>query len=85
MKRERSKKDIFIKIDGTDLNKILVSKEETYGGNKLFKYFIGYNGNDDIRPLCIMLSQIIEFLNAYILNALKVIRQCLLILVTTNC
>ena len=64
LKRKRSKKEIFTKIDGTDLNKILVSKEEAYGANKSFKYFIGYNGNDDIRPLCIILSQIIECLNA---------------------
>ena len=34
---------------------ILVSKEEAHSANKSFKYFIGYDDNDDIRPLCIML------------------------------
>ena len=38
------------KID--DANKILVSKEEPYGTKNSFKYFIGYNDNDVIRPLC---------------------------------
>ena len=28
------------KIDDTDVNKILVSKEQSYGKNKSFKYFI---------------------------------------------
>ena len=45
------------KINNIDVNKILVSKEETYGTNNSFKYFIGYNDNDVIRPLCIKLSQ----------------------------
>ena len=43
------------KIDDVDVNKILVSKEEPYGTKNSFKYFIGYNGNDVIRPLCIKL------------------------------
>ena len=38
-------------------NIILVSKEEPYGTKNLFKYFIGYNDNDVIRPLCVKLSQ----------------------------
>ena len=41
------------KIDDIDVNKILVSKEEPYGTKSSFKYFIGYNDNDVIRPLCI--------------------------------
>ena len=56
-----------------DINKILVSKEEPYCSNKSIKYFIGYNDNDDIRPLCIILPQILDML-----NALKVTRQYLL-------
>ena len=40
----------FYKFDD---NKILVSSEETYGTKNSFKYFIGYNNNDFIRPLCI--------------------------------
>ena len=39
-----------IKIDNIDANKILVSKEEPYGTKNYFKYFIGYNDNDIIRP-----------------------------------
>ena len=46
-----------IKIDDIDFNKILVSKEEPYGTKNSFKYFIGYNDNDVIRPLCIKLAQ----------------------------
>ena len=44
-------------IDNTDVNKILVSKKEPYGNKNSFKYFIGYNDNDIIRPLCIRLPQ----------------------------
>ena len=40
-----------------DIIKILVSKEEPYDTNDSFKYFIGYNDNDIIRPLCVRLPQ----------------------------
>ena len=49
------------KIDDIDVNKILVSKEEPYGTKNSFKYFIGYNDNDVIRPLCIKLPQMIGY------------------------
>ena len=42
-------------IDDIDVNKILVSKKEPYGTKNSFKYFIGYNDNDIIRPLCVSL------------------------------
>ena len=45
------------KIDDTDVDKILVSKEEPNGTKNSFKYFIGYNDNDVIRLLCLKLSQ----------------------------
>ena len=45
------------KIDNIDINKTLVSKEEPSGKKNSFKYFIGYNDNDVIRPLCIKLPQ----------------------------
>ena len=45
-----------------NISKILVSKKELYGNKDAFKYFIGYNGNDKIRPLCIRLPQ----MNGYI-------------------
>ena len=44
-------------IEETDVNNILASKEESYGNENSFKYFIGYNDNGKIRPLCIKLSQ----------------------------
>ena len=34
------KRDFYKNKDDTDVNKILVSKEESYGKNKSFKYFI---------------------------------------------
>ena len=44
-------------IENIDINNILVSKKESYGNKNLVKYFIGYNDNDIIRPLCIRLPQ----------------------------
>ena len=60
-----------------DVDEILVCKEKTYALKNSSKYSIEYNGNGDIRPLRIMLPQM--------LNALKAIRQCLLRLMVTNC
>ena len=45
------------RIDDIDVNKILVSKKEPYGTKNSFKYFIGYDDNDVIRPLFIRLPQ----------------------------
>ena len=45
------------RIDNIDVNKILVSKKEPYGTKNALKYFIGYNDNDVIRPLCLRLPQ----------------------------
>ena len=45
------------KIDDIDVNNTLISKKEPYGTKNSFKYFIGYNDNDIIRPLCIRLPQ----------------------------
>ena len=53
------------KIDGIDVNKILVSKEEPYGAKNSFKYFIGYNDNDLIRPLCIKLPQMTGYVRKF--------------------
>ena len=49
-------KKIF-QIDDIDVNKILVSKKEPYGKKNALKYFIGYNDNDVIRPLCLRLPK----------------------------
>ena len=57
-------KKIF-KTDYIDVDKILVSKKEDYGVKKVFKYFIGYNDNDVIRPNCIKLSQMIGYVTCF--------------------
>ena len=43
-----TKTKIVTEKNNIDVNKILVSKEEPYGTNNSFKYFIGYNDNDVI-------------------------------------
>ena len=48
-------------IHDLDVNKILVSKKESYGTRNSFKYFIGYDDDDVIRPLCIKLPQMIGY------------------------
>ena len=57
-------KEIF-NIDDIDVNKILISKRETYGKYNSFKYFIGYNDNDVIRPLYLGLSQMTRYINKF--------------------
>ena len=57
MKKVNFAKKVLVKIDDIDVNKILVSKEEPYGAKNSFKYFIGYNDNDVIGPLCIKLPE----------------------------
>ena len=49
------------RIDDIDVNKILVSKEKPYGIKNSFKHFIGYNDNDAVRPLCIKLPQMFDY------------------------
>ena len=46
-------------LNNIDVNKILVSKKESYGTKNSHKYFIGCNDGDIIRPLCILLPKII--------------------------
>ena len=52
-------------ISDIDINKILVSKKETYGKYNSFKYFIGYNDNDVIRPLYLFISQTTGYINKF--------------------
>ena len=52
-------------INDIDINKILVSKKETYGKYNSFKYFIRYNDNDVIRPLYLFLSQNTGYINKF--------------------
>ena len=57
------------RIDEIDVNKILVSKKESYGTKNSFKYFIGYNDNDVIRPLCVRLPQMTGYARKFDENA----------------
>ena len=52
-------------IHDLDVNKILVSKKESYGTKNSLKYFIGYNDDDVIRPLCIKLPQMIDYVKNF--------------------
>ena len=56
-------------IDDIDINKILISKKESYGTNNSFKYFIGYNDNDVVRPLCVRLPQMSGYARKFDENA----------------
>ena len=68
-------KSIFYKnktintIENIDVNNILVSKKEPYGNKNSVKYFIGYNDNDIIRPLCIRLPQMTGYARKFDENA----------------
>ena len=57
---QKNPKNIYI-----DVNKILVSKKETYGKYNLLKYFIGYNDNDVIRPLHLKISKMTGYINEF--------------------
>ena len=68
-------------IDDFDVNKILVSKKEPYDKKNALKYFIGYNDNDVIRPLCLSLSQMNGYIRKFKENttmSLRVIDEQLL-------
>ena len=61
----KNKHKNFFNIDDIDVNKILVSKKVSYGKNNSFKYFIGYNDNDIIRPLFVKLPQMTSYINRF--------------------
>ena len=52
-------------IYDSDVNKILISKKESYGAKNSLKYFIGYNDDDITRPLCIKLPQMIGYVKHF--------------------
>ena len=52
-------------LNDIDVNKILVSKKESYGTKNSPKYFIVYNDGDVIRPLCIILPQMIGYVKHF--------------------
>ena len=49
------------------VNKILVSRKEPHVTKNSFKYFIGYNDNDVIRPLCVGLPQMTGYARKFML------------------
>ena len=55
-------------LNDIDVNKILVSKEEPYDTQNSLKYFIGYNDDDVIRPLFIILPQMIGYVKHFDIN-----------------
>ena len=59
------KNNKLFKIEDIDINKILVSKKESYGTKISRKYFIGCNDDDVIRPLCIMLPQMVGYVKHF--------------------
>ena len=52
-------------IHDLNVDKILVPKKESYGAKNSLKYFIGYNYDDVIRPLCINLPQMIGYVKHF--------------------
>ena len=54
-------------LNGIDVNKILVPKKESYGRKSSLKYFIGYSDGDVIRPLCILLPQMIGYVKVIVI------------------
>ena len=73
-KRDFCKNKKIFNIDDIDVNKILVSKKEPYGTKNALKYFIGYNDNDVIRPLCLRLSQMTGYIKKFMENIIKCLR-----------
>ena len=57
-------KELF-NLHDIDAKKILVSKKESHGKKNSLKYFIGYNDDDAIRPLCIKLPQMIVYVKHF--------------------
>ena len=52
-------------LNDIHVNKILVSKKKSCGTKNSLKYFIGYNDDNVIRPLCIILPQVIGYVKHF--------------------
>ena len=48
-----------------EVDKILISKKGPYGKKSSFKYFLGYNDEDVIRPICINLPQMTGYVKHF--------------------
>ena len=72
---KKKKKSTFYKnkriysTDDIDVNNILFSKKEPYRNKNSLKYFIGYNDNHIIGPLCIRLPQMTGYARKFDENA----------------
>ena len=64
-----TKKKKLTSMGDVNVNKILVSKKESYGTNNSFKYFIGYSDNDVSTPLCVRLPQLTGYARKFDENA----------------
>ena len=56
----KNKNKKFFNIDS-----MLISKKVSYGKNNSFKYFIGYNDNDIIRPFFVKLPRTTSYINKF--------------------
>ena len=77
----KNKNKKIFNIDSINVNKILVSKKVSYGKNNSFKYFIGYNDNDIIRPLFAKLPQTTSYINKYKDKKTKIITTAMSLIV----
>ena len=64
-KRNFYKNKKLFKIEIIDINNIPVCKKESYGTKCSRKYFIGYNDDYVIRPLCIRPPQMICYVKCF--------------------
>ena len=55
------KNEKLFKIEDIDINKIFASKKKSYGTKNATKYFIGYIDNNEIKPICVRLPQMIGY------------------------
>ena len=55
----------LLKIEDIDINKIFVSKKESYGTKNAIKCFIGYIDNDEIKPICVRYPQMIGYVKYF--------------------
>ena len=69
LKSEFHKNKKVFQIYNIDATKILISKIESYGTKNTLKYFITYNDNDVIRPLCLRLQQMTCYTKKFNENA----------------
>ena len=59
------KKIKLFNLNYIEFDKILISKKESYGTKNSLKYFIGYNADDAIIPLCINLPQMTGYVKHF--------------------